>query len=382
MKLSDEMKQELQGLQNEAKGLINKEGVTAEDINNKAKEIETLKAKITMQENIEEEERKEMEDKINNGGATPLEGQKQENKKEDYKKAFVNGLRTKFTSTEIKNAMSEGSNTDGGYTVPQDIQTTINELRESKDALQNYITIESVNTLSGSRVFKTRAQQTGFAEVDENGAITEKATPQFTQLPYSVKKYAGFMKVTNELLKDSDQAITSTLSTWVGDESRVTRNKLILAELNKKAKTALAGIDDIKTVINVTLDPAFRNTSSIITNQSGFDYLDKLKDSDNNYLLQPSVSSPTGKMLNGLDIIIVSNKDLPNDTTSGTKAPVIIGDLKEAIIMFQREGTSIMASDVAGDAYLTDVTLFRAIERLQVVTKDSEAFVYGQVTIA
>ncbi|EHN17134.1 phage protein [Clostridium sporogenes PA 3679] len=381
MKLSDELKQELQGLQNEAKSLINKEGVTAEDINNKSKEIETLKAKITMQENIEEEERKEMEDKINNGGATPLEGQKQENKKEDYKKIFFNGLRNK-TKPDFQNSMSEGSNTDGGYTVPQDIQTTINELRESKDALQNYITIEIVNTLSGSRVFKTRAQQTGFAEVDENGAITEKATPQFTQLPYSVKKYAGFMKATNELLKDSDQAITSTLSTWVGDESRVTRNKLILAELNKKAKTALAGIDDIKTVINVTLDPVFRNTSSIITNQSGFDYLDKLKDSDNNYLLQPSVYSPTGIILNGLDIIIVSNKDLPNDTTSGTKAPVIIGDLKEAIIMFQREGTSIMASDVAGDAYLTDVTLFRAIERLQVVTKDSEAFVYGQVTIA
>ncbi|EPY2283500.1 phage major capsid protein [Clostridium sporogenes] len=381
MKLSDEMKQELQALQNEAKGLINKEGVTAEDINNKSKEIETLKAKITMQENIEEEERKEIEDKINNGGATPLGGQKQEDEKENHKKIFFNGLRNK-TKPEFQNSMSEGSNTDGGYTVPQDIQTTINELRESKDALQNYITIESVNTLSGSRVFKTRAQQTGFAEVGEKGAITEKATPQFTQLPYSVKKYAGFMQVTNELLKDSDQAIASTITTWIGDESRVTRNKLILAELNKKAKTALVGIDDIKTVINVTLDPAFRNTSSIITNQSGFDYLDKLKDKDGNYLLQPSVSSPTGKMLNGLDIIIVSNKDLPNDTTSGTKAPVIIGDLKEAIIMFQREGTSIMASDVAGDAYLTDVTLFRAIERLQVVTKDSQAFVYGQVTIA
>ncbi|NFV55878.1 phage major capsid protein, partial [Clostridium sporogenes] len=41
MKLSDELKQELQGLQNEAKSLINKEGVTAEDINNKSKEIET-----------------------------------------------------------------------------------------------------------------------------------------------------------------------------------------------------------------------------------------------------------------------------------------------------------------------------------------------------
>ncbi len=79
---------------------------------------------------------------------------------------------------------------------------------------------------------------------------------------------------------------------------------------------------------------------------------------------------------------MVSNKDLPSDTTAGTKAPFIIGDLKEAVVMFDRQTTDIMASDVAGDAYLTDNTLFRAIEREEVKTRDTEAFVFGQVTIA
>ena len=76
---------------------------------------------------------------------------------------------------------------------------------------------------------------------------------------------------------------------------------------------------------------------------------------------------------------MVSNKDLP---TVDTKAPIIIGDLKEAIVMFDRETLSLKASDVAGDAYLTDVTLFRAIEREEVKTRDAEAFVYGELTIA
>lgn len=301
----------------------------------------------------------------------------QPKEKQDAVKAFASAARTKF-----KNAMSEGSNTDGGYTVPQDIQTRINELRESKDALQTLITVEPVSTVSGSRVFKARSQQTGFAEVDENGTITEKATPQFTNLPYNVKKYAGFFKVTNELLKDSDQAITNTLVRWIGDESRVTRNKLILTELAKKAKTAIDGVDDIKDTLNVTLDPAFRYTSSIVTNQDGFNWLDKQKDNDGNYLLQPSATAPTGKQLFGVPVVVVSNKDLPSDTTVGTKAPFIIGDLKEAVVLFDRETLSVSSSDVAGDAYLTDVTLFRAIEREQVVTRDAEAFVYGEVTIA
>lgn len=290
---------------------------------------------------------------------------------------FINAVRTKF-----KNAMSSGSAADGGYTVPQDIQTDINELRQQKDALQNLITVEPVTAPTGSRVFKARSQQTGFAEVAENGTITEKATPQFTQLTYAIKKYAGFFKVTNELLKDSDQAIRAALTKWIGDESRVTRNKLILAELAKKAKTAIADVDDIKDTLNVTLDPAFRYTATILTNQDGFNWLDKQKDADGNYLLQPSVSSPTGKQLFGVPVAMVSNKDLPNDTTAGTKSPFIIGDLKEAVVLFDREELSIAASDVAMDAFETDNTLFRAIEREEVKTRDTEAFVYGQVTIA
>lgn len=308
---------------------------------------------------------------------TQIENQQQTEPTVDAIKEFANAARSRF-----KNVMSEGSNTDGGYTVPQDIQTRINELRESKDALQTLVTVEPVTTLSGSRVFKARAQQTGFAEVDENGEITEKATPQFTNLAYAVKKYAGFFKVTNELLKDSDQAITDTLIRWIGDESRVTRNKLIIAELAKKAKTAIADVDDIKDTLNVTLDPAFRYTASIVTNQDGFNWLDKQKDSEGNYLLQPSVSSPTGKQLFGVPVVVISNKDLPSDTTAGTKAPFIIGDLKEAIVLFDRETLSVASSDVAGDAFTTDVTLFRAIEREEVKTRDAEAFVYGQVAIA
>lgn len=296
---------------------------------------------------------------------------------EEETSKFINAVRTKF-----KNAMSEGTGAAGGYTVPQDIQTQINELKQAKDSLQRLVKTEPVTTLSGSRVFKSRGQWTGFAEVGENGTIAEKATPQFTNLTYAVKKYAGFMKVTNELLKDSDAAIRDTIVRWIGDESRVTRNQLILAELNKKAKTAIVDTDDIKDIVNVQIDPAFRNTCMIVTNQDGYNWLDKQKDLEGRYLLQPSISSPTGKKAFDCDVVVISNRDLPNDTTVGIKAPFICGDLEEAIVVFDRQQTEIVASDVAGDSYLTDNTLFRAIERLEVKTRDAEAFVYGQITIA
>lgn len=327
-----------------------------------ANEIKELDRKVALQSVVDEKEEKDMANKVETQAP-----------KNDEKKEFINGVRSKF-----QNAMKEAVPADGGYTVPQDILTQINELRESKDALQNLITVEPVTTLSGSRVFKARSQQTGFAEVGEDGTIAEKATPQFTQLPYSVKKYAGFFKVTNELLQDSDQAIESTLVRWIGDESRVTRNKLILAELGKKEKTAITNLDGFKKVMNVTLDPAFHNTSIVVTNQDGFNWLDTQKDSDGDYVLQVDITRPGQKLLFGKQVVVLSNKDLP---TTANKMPFIIGDLKEAVVMFDRKTLAIMASNVAGDAYLTDVTLFRAIEREEVKTRDAEAFVYAEIAV-
>lgn len=362
-----ELLEQIENKKKEARKLLAENKI--EEAKQLKEEIVALQEKFDIAKELYEEEKLQAENK------KPLKSTVQV--KENEVEAFVNHIRTRF-----RNAMSEGSNQDGGYTVPKDIQTKINELRESKDALQKLILVEPVTTLSGSRVFKKRAQQTGFVEVPENGEIPEKATPQFTVLTYQVKKYAGFFRVTNELLKDSTEAIVNTLIRWIGDESRVTRNKLILSVLGTKAKTAIADVDDIKAALNVQLDPAFRYTSSIITNQDGFNWLDTQKDANGQYLLQPSVTSPTGKQLFGVPVVMVSNKDLPSDTTSGTKAPIIIGDLKEGIVMFDRQVTEIKSSDVAMNAFETDVTLWRAIEREDIKMRDEEAFIFGQVTLS
>ncbi|MGD6992165.1 phage major capsid protein [Sutcliffiella horikoshii] len=362
-----ELLAQLENKKTEARNLAN-EGKTKEAKALIDGEIKDLKDQIEVEQALLEDEKQNV-----------IENKAQPKAKNDEKTKFFNAVRNKF-----KNAMSEGSGADGGYTVPQDILTRINELREAKGALQNLITVEPVSTMSGSRTFKARSQQTGFAEVGENGEIAEKATPQFTELKYLVRKYAGFFKVSNELLKDTDQAIEDALVKWIGDESRVTRNKLIIAEMNKKAKTAIANGDDIKDVLNVQLDTAFRHTAIVLTNQDGYNYLDKLKDAEGNYLLQPSATASTGKQIFGVDIEVQSNKDLPSDVSvpESPKAPIIIGDLKEAIVMFDREQTDIAASTEAGNAFVTDNTLFRAIEREEVKSRDAEAFVYGQVALA
>lgn len=86
-------------------------------------------------------------------------------------------------------------------------------------------------------------------------------------------------------------------------------------------------------------------------------------------------------------VSVIPNADFPSDvkTAGKRKIPFVIGDLKEGIKFFDRQQTSIMASNIASagelNAFEEDLTLYRAIEREDCQTKDEQAFVNGQMTI-
>lgn len=302
----------------------------------------------------------------------------------DSTKEFANAARSGF-----KNAtMTEGVPADGGYTVPEDIQTRVNEYRNAKASLIDLVDVENVSTNKGSRTYKKRAQQTGFSKVAEGGKIGSKQTPQFERMSYEIEKYAGYLPVTNELLADTDANITGTIVSWLGDESRVTRNNIILSVARTGTKQTIADLDDIKKTLNVTLGQAFKATSKIVTNDDGLQWLDTLKNAKGEYLLQPDPANPMQmRLCAGATIVpvkVLPNQDFPSDTSVAghRKIPFIVGDLKEGIKFFDRNQMSIMTSNIAAignlNAFEEDLTIFRAIEREDCKMKDSKAFVYAE----
>lgn len=300
--------------------------------------------------------------------------------KVDAVKAFADAARRGFKS------MNEGAVADGGYTVPEDIVTQIQHFRDAKASLLQLVTVVPVKTNKGARTFKQRAQQTGFAKVGEGGKIGAKATPQFTRIEYEIEKYAGYFPVTAELLADTDANITGELTQWIGDESRVTANKLILEQINAKDATEIKSLDDVKKALNVTLGSAFKATSVIVTNDDGLNWLDTLKNADEEYLLQPNPAEPMKLQLcAGATVVpvhVFPNADMP---TTEAGIPVIIGDLKEGIVYWDRQQMNIKTSDVAAigelNAFEEDLVLFRAIEREDVTQRDTAAFVNGRVKV-
>ncbi len=343
-------------------------------------ELKEMQNKFDILKDITDNEEVEIKESIASGKMEEVKPVIDPKNEKDSVSSFADAARHGF-----RNSMSEGTPADGGYAVPQDIQTQINEYREAKASLQDLVDVEIVSTNKGSRTYKKRAQQTGFTKVGEGAAIGAGITPQFELLSYDIEKYAGYFPVTNELLADTDANITGTLTAWIADESRVTRNKLILNAISTVDKTAISGLDDIKKALNVTLGQAFKATSKIITNDDGLQYLDTLKDSEGRYILQPSPSDPMQMVVcagaTAVPVFVVPNADL---ATESGKIPMIIGDMFEAVKLFDRAQLTIMTSNIATagslNAFENDLTLFRAIEREDVVAKDLTAIVYGQVT--
>jgi len=288
-------------------------------------------------------------------------------------------------SMSVRNAanMNEGAGEAGGFIVPTDEQTKINELKRALNPLSALVRVENVNTMSGTRVLEKASDMTPFASAAEFAAIGEIDGPKFTQVKYTIKKFAGILPISEELLADSDQNLLAYVNGWLAKKSVATENAQILAVLKTLTKAPLTNLDGIKDILNATLDPTISLMSSVLTNQDGFNFLDKQKDTDGRYLLQPNPLDSTQKLLFGKPVTVVSNKVLPTDTSvaSTKKAPVIIGSFTDAVVLFDRQATTLTGTSVGGDAWKRDSYDVKAVTRIDVQKFDDKAVVFGELTI-
>ncbi|AXY06543.1 phage major capsid protein [Bacillus thuringiensis LM1212] len=367
----------------------------AEEFNNSGK-YEEAKAKIEETKNAKNEldnylamMQIQVSNPVNSqAGVLPPSSVKNEDP--SYKEVFMKAIRGQNLSHEEANVMqeykaslSENTGKDGGYIVPEDITTTINQLKQTTDSLEQYVNVQPVSTNKGARTLEKRAASTPFAPLSEYGnpnEMKEISSPQFDRIPFAIDDYAGFLPVPNDLLNDTDQALEAYLRQWIAKKSIATRNYLILQEINKLTKVDLKDYNGLKTTLNVTLDPIFAAAANIVTNQDGFNYLDQLEDKNGRPLLQPDPTNPTRKLFAGKPVVVLSNKTIATDGEG--KAPFIVGDLKEAIVLWDRQQLSIDMTKEGGNAWRSNTTEFRAIEREDVTLWDSEAVVYGEITVA
>lgn len=312
---------------------------------------------------------------------------KENNLKEQFVSDFVNMVRNPmaFMNTVSSNTDngSDGNDSAAGLTIPQDIRTAINTLVRQYDSLQQYVRVENVTTLSGSRVYEKWTDVTPLTVMDaEDGKIPDLDNPRLTIIKYLIKRYAGIITATNTLLKDTAENILAWLSSWIAKKVVVTRNKEIIALMGAVPKKAtITNFDDVITMINTAVDPAIIATSNLYTNQSGLNKLALVKTAEGKYLLEPDPTKPNSYLVKGKQVIVVADRWLPNGGTANAPVyPLYYGDMSQAITLFDRENMSLLPTNIGAGAFETDTTKIRVIDRFDVKSTDSEALVAGSFT--
>ncbi|WP_390409492.1 phage major capsid protein [Lacticaseibacillus jixiensis] len=263
-----------------------------------------------------------------------------EKKEDNDLKKTIDAAQTETRSYEDY-IRSHGEQRDGvttttaGVVVPTQVINDVMDLKHAEYDLAQYVTVKQVGTPVGTYPIALTNEST-LATKEEAAEIGDIDASLFKGVDYKVATRAGKIFLTNEIVEDSEVDIVAEIKAQLKKLVRNTNNaeivKLFTADDSKFAKVQASTLDDLKHVFNVDLDPAL--ALSVITNQDGYNYLDTLKDSEGRYLLQPSVTAPTGKQLFGAQVIVVSNKLLA--TPASGAFPLVIGDLAQSVFVAQK----------------------------------------------
>lgn len=301
--------------------------------------------------------------------------QKQKKGANNMEKTLIDEKNTEVRGYEeyirSKGEVRDGVSTENAAAVvPSELIGEVFDLKRSEYNLAQYATVKTVSNGQGTYPVATN-QEAILATKEELAEIEDIDADMFANVDYKVETRAGKIALSNEVVEDSEVNIVQEVKDQLTKLVDNTDNKHIIDLLKDFPKQTVATLDDLKEVNNVMLDPALDKT--VILNQSGFNHLDTLKDSDGRYLLQPDVTAPSGKSLFGLPVALVSDKLLANPK-SGTY-PMIVGDIAQSIFVARRNQVTTQWEKF--DLYSQGLA---AIIRNDYEKIDEEASVYVEFT--
>ena len=296
--------------------------------------------------------------------------QKQGRASDEYKTAFWGMIRNRVATPGVMNALQVGTDSEGGYLVPDEYERTLVQGLEEENVLRSLCTV--IQTSSGDRKIPLVASHGTASWVDEEGTIPD-SDDVFGQISIGAHKVATMIKVSDELLQDSvfniESYIASEFARRIGaaeEEAFITGNGTgkptgllhatngagIGVTTNGNTPTA----DEIFDLIH-SIKSVYRKKAVFLLNDSTLKALRKLKDGQGQYLWQPGLKEGQPDTL--LNYRLVTSPFMP-EIDSGNKV-ILFGDFKSYWIA-DRQGRSFQRLNELYAA--TGQVGFRATQRV------------------
>jgi len=348
----------------------------AEEVENAEKtmnEVKELQKKIDIQRVLEAAEDAELAAKATVATKTVDPVEKDLKEAASAIRAIIKTISGKALTEAEKSLLVPSPVTDPGtngegYILPQEISTKINERVREFRSFRSVVGTINTTALSGSLTVESIGSITGLTNFSDGDELTPSEDPQFVPVKFAMSEWGTIIKMSNVLLAMTDNDLVGYITRYFAKKAVITENAAIITKLKygKTAKT-LTTYTALSSSINTDLDPASLYNTVIVTNQDGFDYLDKQLDTNNRPILQPDPTNATVKRFKGFPVIVFSNAQFPSDQTYG--APVFYGNLEEGVKFVTCGYYKFATSSEAG--FTTNTTLARLIELFDVIQWDS-----------
>ena len=177
-------------------------------------DITSLTNNIQRMERAEEAARS-MNDAVNKAHTTkPGEGAQDETGRASkaYNASFWTYARNRAVSNDVLNALQVGTDSEGGYLVPDEFDRNLIEALEEENVMRRIAHV--IRTNSGDRKIPVVASRGTASWVDEEAAIPESDNT-FGQKTLSAYKLASMTKVSEELLQDSEAYAAAGAANYV-----------------------------------------------------------------------------------------------------------------------------------------------------------------------
>lgn len=326
------------------------------------------------------------------GGGDDKNAKAKSEHKDAFNGYFRKGAAGNLRELEVQAALTTQVDEDGGFIVPEDVDTEISRVLGTMSAMRSLARVVPVGSATFKRLHNVGGTTSGW--VGEEESREETSTPKFKALEFPTMELFAQPGITQNMLDDGYLDVAAWLADEVSIEfsekegaAFITGNGIkkprgILSYTNKAngqqkfgelgfvasgASGAFAASNPSDKLIDLVhaLRRGYRMNANWLMNDLTLAAVRKLKDADGNYLWRAGIEAGESETLLGKPVEIDDN--MPD--IAANSLAMAFGDFRRGYIITDRFGTRILRDEFTNKPYI----MFYTTKRVGGGLNDSEA---------
>ncbi|MGX1800951.1 phage major capsid protein [Brevundimonas naejangsanensis] len=303
---------------------------------------------------------------------------------------YTTAFQAHFRKGDVQAALNKGADDEGGYLAPVEWDRTITDKLVEISPMRQIATVQTISGAGFKKLYNLRG--TGSGWVGETAARPETASPEFGSQTFTPGELYANPAATQQLLDDSEVDLEAWLAnevdtefayqeglafvsgngtnkpkgflTYVTGAANAADNPLGAIALTSAAAATAITTDELID-LELSLPGVLSQNARWVMNRNTIGKIRKLKNSDGDYIWQPSLQ--VGQPAQLLSHPVTEMAAMPNAVADAV--PIAFGDFRRGYLIVDRTGVRVLRDPYTNKPYV----MFYTTKRVGGGVKDPQA---------